>query len=104
MPGSTEQSAPVMITCKHVPKNTEERNQKPQRNFCVECQMACCDECFIKTHKNHDQTNQQVLLINKIRSNLNLNGKHIKDVKSTKMRESLNKEHEAFLKSLKDRK
>lgn len=104
MPGSTKQLAPIILACKHVPKNTEDRNQRPQRNFCVECQMACCDVCFEKEHKNHDQSNKQTLLINKIRSNYNQNGKLIKNVKSTKMRESLRKEHEAFLKSLKDRK
>ena len=104
MPGSDKQTAPVMIACPHVPKDTEERNLNPQRNFCVQCQMACCDECFEKDHKNHDQSNTQTLLINKIRSNQNKYGNQIKDVKSKQIRESLKKEHEAFLKAMKDRK
>jgi len=103
MPGSTKQIAPVMIDCGHYPKTTEERNLKPLRNYCVECQMACCDKC-IKDHETHDQSNKQTLLINKIRSNQNEYGNLIKDVKSKQMRESLKKEREAFLKIIKDRK
>lgn len=101
MPGSTNQSAPVMISCPHVPKTTEQRNEQPQRNWCGECQMACCDKCFEWDHKDHDQSNKQTLLINKIRGNQNKYGNLIKDVKSKEMRDSLNKEHEAFLKTTK---
>jgi len=94
MPGSTVQIAPVQLSCIHVPKTTEERNFNPLRNWCVECQTACCDQCFETDHKGHDQSNAQVLLINKIRRNYTANHTSIKQVKSKPVRDSLDKEWE----------
>lgn len=91
MPGSKLQINPCQQACEHVPKNTEERNQNPQDEWCDQCQMALCRNCKEQHIKNGCKTDgmEQTRLINKIRVNLEKNESEIKKVKSKLVRDSL---------------
>lgn len=93
MPGSTKQIAPVQNKCVHDSQTDDEKKTNPLDNWCDECQMSCCRECFTNDHEpTHKWSGtEQTKLINKIRKDPKKYKADIAKVKDPKHKADLDK-------------